>query len=127
MNWTHRLGPDRAGLVDRLTDDIHDAAERAFADRHLDRVASVAHLLAADQSLRRVHRNGADGVLAEVLRDLEDEPGAIVLRLERVQDRRQMARELHVHHRADHLGDFTCCLVCHCGPWEDTGGRVPTT
>ena len=29
---------DRAGFVDRLADDVHDAAERAGADRHRDRL-----------------------------------------------------------------------------------------
>jgi len=33
---------DRAVLVDRLADHVHDAAERRRADRHRDRCAGVA-------------------------------------------------------------------------------------
>ena len=36
------LGVDRAGLVDRLADDVEDAAEALGADRHRDRAAGVA-------------------------------------------------------------------------------------
>ena len=96
---------DRAGLVDRLADDVHDAAERLVADRHRDRLAGVGDFLAAHQALGGVHGDGAHGVLAEMLRHLEHQPLAVVLRLERVQDRRQVAFELHVDDGADDLGD----------------------
>ena len=36
-----RLGPYRAELVHRLADDVHDAPQRALADRHLDRLPRV--------------------------------------------------------------------------------------
>ena len=36
MDGARRLGLDRAGLVDRLADHIHDAAQRFIADRHHD-------------------------------------------------------------------------------------------
>ena len=45
----------------------------------------------------------ADGVLAEMLGDFEHEAVAVVRRLERVQDRRQVAVELHVDDGADDL------------------------
>ena len=35
------LAPDRAALVDRLADDVDDAAEHLVADRHHDRRAGV--------------------------------------------------------------------------------------
>ena len=81
---------DRAALVDRLADDVEDAAERLRADRHADLRAGVGHVLAAGQALGRVHRDGADGVLAEMLRDFEHEAVAVVVGLERGQDRRQL-------------------------------------
>ena len=99
------LGLDRAGFVHRLADDVHDAAEGLLADRHRDRLAGVGDFLVADEALGGVHRHGADGVLAEMLGDLEDEPVAVVVGLERVQDRRQGALELHVDDGAGHLGD----------------------
>ena len=65
----------------------------AWPDRHGDRGAGVDHLLAAGQALGRVHGDGAHGVLAQVLGDLEDEPERLaralvgVGGLQRVQDR----------------------------------------
>ena len=94
---------DRAGFVDRLADDVHDAAERLVADRHRDRLAGVGHFLAAHQAFGRVHGDGAHRVLAEMLGDLEHQAVAVVVGLERVQDRRQVLVELDVDHGADHL------------------------
>ena len=102
---------DRAALVDRLADDVHDPAERHRADRHADLRAGVGDLLAAGQALGRVHRDRADGALAEMLRDLEDEAVAVIVGLERRQDRRQLAVERHVDDGADHLADPAGTLV----------------
>ena len=96
-----------ARLVDRLADDIDDAPERGIADRHLDRAAGVADLLAAHEAFGGVHGDGAHGVLAQVLRHLEHEARAVVLGLERVEDRRQIIVELHVDDGARHLPDAT--------------------
>ena len=73
MDGAPCLHRDRAGFVDRLADDVHDAPERAFADRHRDRRAGVGHFLAAHQAFGNVHGDAAHGVLAEVLRDFEHE------------------------------------------------------
>jgi hypothetical protein len=64
------LRPHRAGLVYRLADDVHDAAERLLAHRNRDRLAGVGDLLVADEALGGVHGDGADRVLAEMLGDL---------------------------------------------------------
>ena len=61
------------------------------------------HLLAAHQPLGRVHGDGAHRVLAEMLRHLQHQAVAVVVGLERVQDRRQVAVELHVDDGAHHL------------------------
>ena len=45
--------------------------------------------------------------LAEMLRDLEHQAVALVLGLQRVEDRRQMVLELHVDDGADDLGDVS--------------------
>ena len=97
---------DRAGLVDRLADDVHDAAERTLAHRHQDRLAGVGHGLAAGQAFGDVHGDAAHGVLAEMLGHFEDEAVAVVGSFQRVQDLGQVALELHVHHGADDLGDL---------------------
>ena len=108
-----RLGMDRGGvgvadgptLVDRLADDVHDPPERHRADRHADLRAGVGHLLAAGQAFGGVHGDGADGRFAEMLGDLEDEAVVAVGRLERRQDRRELAVEADVDDGADHLAD----------------------
>ena len=99
------VAADRAALVDRLADHVHDAAERLRADRHADLRAGVADFLAAGQAVGRVHRDGADGVLAEMLGDFEDQAVAAIVGLERGEDRRQLAVEGDVDDGADHLGD----------------------
>ena len=102
---------DRAALVDRLADHVHDPAERHRADRHADLRAGVGHLLAAGQALGGVHGDGAHGRFAEMLGDLEDEAVAAVRRLERRQDRRQLAVEGDVDDGADHLADAADILL----------------
>ena len=52
---------------------------------------------------------GADRWPDEKWRDLEDQLLAVVVRLERVQDRRKRPVELHVNDGADHLRDFALC------------------
>ena len=79
--------------------------------------------LTADEALGGVHGDGADGVLAEMLGDLEHQTGAVIVGLERVQNGRQMLVELHVDHGARHLDDaagglglalgLAGCRFCH--------------
>ena len=101
---------DRAGLVDRLADDVDDAAERLGADRHRDRRAGVGHLLAAHQAFGGVHGDGADGVLAEMLRDLEHQAVAAGSWSRARSGSPAGAVELHVDDGADHLGDLARCV-----------------
>ncbi len=105
MDRAARLHRHRAGFVDRLADDVHDAPERARADRHGDRPAGVLHLLAAHQTLGNVHRDAAHGVFAQMLRDFQNQARALVVGFQRVENGRQFAVELHVDDGADHLGD----------------------
>ena len=115
-----RLGRERAGFVDRLADDIHDAAERLVADRHHDRCAGVDDDLAANQTFGGVHGDGAHGVFAEMLRDFENQAVADIDGLQRVQDRRQVLVELHVDDGADDLTD----LAGRAGTELDRSGRL---
>ena len=64
-------------------------------------------------------------LLAEMLGDLEDQAIALIVGLQRVQDRRQMPIELHVNDGADHLGDASLLVgfACGCG----FGHVVPLT
>ena len=86
--------------------------ERLVADRHRNRRAGVGDFLAAHQAFGRVHGDGAHGVFAQMLRDFEHEAIAVVRRLQRVQNLRQMPVELHVDDGADDLGDAPRGLDC---------------
>jgi hypothetical protein len=78
--WIARSGGhDRALFVDRLADDVQDAAQRGVAHRHRDRRAGVGHRGAAHQTFGRVHGDGADGVFAQVLRHFQNQPLAVVV------------------------------------------------
>ena len=122
---------DGATLVDRLADDVHDAAEGAVADRDLDRVAGVNDLLATDEAFGTVHGDGADCVLAKVLRDFEDEADGVVLDLEGVEDRRQGVVELDVDDGTDDGNDLAIAKggrggqgTRHCNSEARNGGAV---
>ncbi len=108
------LGFDRAGLVHGLADDVHDASEGFFTDRNGNRLAGIGHFLAAHQTLCGVHGDGPDGVFSEVLGHFEDQPVAVVLGFERVEDGWQIIVERHVDDGADNLSDVTYKLLgCH--------------
>src|SRR3954449_13335665 len=70
---------DRVALVDRLAEQVEDAPEGDVADRHGDRATRVDDLGPAREAVRRIHRDRADAVVAEVLLDLADQVGADAL------------------------------------------------
>ena len=105
-------GIDRALFVDRRADDVEDAAKRCVANRHRNGRVLVDDLRAAHQTFGRVHRDGAHGVLAQVLRDLKDQILAVILCDQDVEDLRHLILEMHVNDGADDLRDFADC-VCH--------------
>ncbi len=72
---------------------------------HLDGIPGVDDLLAPGQTIGGVHGDGADRVVADVLRDLEHEADVVVGHLERAQDRGQLAIEPNVDDGADDLRD----------------------
>jgi len=105
---------------------VHDAAESLGADGNEDGRASVDDLLAADKTLSTVHGNGLDGVLTEVLSDLEkkkhfrerkiktlwgayleDEAGRGVLDLEGVEDGGKAVLKLDVDDGTDNRANVT--------------------
>ncbi len=102
----HRhVAADRAALVDRLTDDVHDAAEGLGTDGHADLAAGGGDALAAGQTFGRVHGDRADDVLAKMLGDFEDQAIVAIGRFERGEDRRKLAFERNVDDGADDLRD----------------------
>src|SRR5205085_11681388 len=94
-----------ARLVDRIADHVDDAAQRAVADRHRNGSAGVRHLLTAHQPFARIHGDGAHGRFAEMLGDFEHQAIALILRLECIEDRRQLRLEMDVDDGADDLRD----------------------
>ena len=98
---------ERTRFVDRLADDVHDAAQRLMSDRNRDRRAGVVDTLPTDQTFGRVHGDRANGVFAEVLCDFENQTIAVVVGFKRVQDRRELAFESNVHNGADNLRNLT--------------------
>src|SRR5690606_23540337 len=70
---------DGAALVDRVANDVEDATKRLRTDGDRNLRAGVDHRLPAGQAVGGVHRNGANGVLAEVLRDFKDKAAAVVV------------------------------------------------
>jgi hypothetical protein len=125
VDRVEELGFDRTGFVDRLTDDVHDAAERGGADRHGDRVAEVGDVLTADQAFSGVHSDGADGVFTQVLGDFQNQTraGGGVGGFQGVQDGGHPPIERHVDDGPDDLGDtaFGGSNLLLCGH-----GSVPT-
>ncbi len=123
---------DGAGFVDRFADHVHDAAERGGADRNADGPAGVNHFLAAHQAFGRVHGDGAHGIFAQMLGDLEHQAdflaglGVLVVGLQRIEDGGQFALEFHVDDGADDLDEFAFG-VGHDGlsfHMRDPGGRA---
>ena len=105
---------ERRAFVDRLADDVDQAAERFRTDRYGDWIAGVADLHPAHQALGRVHRDAAHGVFAQMLRDFEHEIALAIAErrvgdAERVEDRRQRAvAKLDVDDVAQNLVNAAC-------------------
>src|SRR5207237_9827784 len=68
------VGLDGALFVDGAAEHIHDATQRAFADRNRDRRAGTAHLHAAAQAVGGAERDATHDTGAQLLLDREGEP-----------------------------------------------------
>jgi hypothetical protein len=60
-------------LIDRCSNNVHDASKSVRSDRDLNRSSEIANVLSADKSLSCLHGNSTDSVLTKMLSDLEDE------------------------------------------------------
>jgi len=81
----------------------HPSIALAIINTHLDGRAGVEHALASHQSIGGVHGDGAHGVVAGVLADLQDELAGVILHLQGGQDGGQAVVEAHIHNRSNHL------------------------
>ena len=105
-----RVGPvEGFHAVDFGADDVEQTPLDLVTRRDRDRVAQGDGLHVAAQSVGGVHGNGAHGVLADMLLDLDDERTAVIaVDLHGVVDGREpeiggIGLERHVHHRSDDL------------------------
>ncbi|CAB4574076.1 unannotated protein [freshwater metagenome] len=101
------------GNIERLTKRIEDVTLGDITDRHRDRSARILHLDATDHSVGRLHRDGANQVVADVLRYFESEhartPSERHFDCERVIDRRhRIGWKLDVDDRTDDACDTAC-------------------
>ena len=96
----------RAAFINRAAEHVHDAAQGAFTNRHGDRSAGVAHHQSTAQAVGAAQRNRTDDTVAELLLHFQSQRSAFefqgVVHLGHVS-----ARELHVHHRANTLNNFS--------------------
>ena len=72
-----RVGTRGVLAVDGLAEDVPDPAERHVADGHRDRRTRVDHVGAAGDAVGRVHGDGANAIVTEVLLHLCDQLAAV--------------------------------------------------
>uniref|UniRef100_A0A6J6A0D5 Unannotated protein n=1 Tax=freshwater metagenome TaxID=449393 RepID=A0A6J6A0D5_9ZZZZ len=93
VNRSAFLNLECGAAVDRLAEQVEDAAERLLADGNRDRTLRVGDGCAAGEPVGGVHCDCADAVVAELLLDLADEGLTAKLDGDRVVDLRQRVRE----------------------------------
>jgi hypothetical protein len=97
-------------LVEGVAPRVPDVAEDLVADRYTDAVMGVAHRRPTRQAVGRLHADGADATLTELLGDLREDDGLVTLdrdvELERGVDLGERStRELDVDDRAGDADD----------------------
>src|ERR1035437_2906085 len=122
VNRHARLFADGAQIVDRVADDVDDAAQRLFAHRHTDGSAQVDGLHPANHAVGGFHGHGADATLAQVLLDFKNDADgrgygeALAHDAQRLVDgRHRRFFKLHVHRGTgdlDYLADILCHFFC---------------
>ncbi len=102
---------DRACLIDRVTEHVHDATQRTHTDRHGDRLAGVVGDQVALEAVSGTQRDRAHDAIAELLLDFQRDRR--VLDFQCVVDARHgLAREFDVDDCADDLNDLALTHVC---------------
>ncbi len=104
----------RGPIVNRLAEEVEDAAEALVADRDRDRSLEVHRIRAADQSVRGAHRDAAHDVIADLLRHFGDQPAVIHTDLDRVQQCGKLSLlEADVQDRSRDLDDLSYMFLTH--------------
>ena len=107
MDGESLLVTDRTTFVNWLTDDIDNTAKGFGTNRHLNGVASVLDGLATDETFSGVKSDGSHVVATQMLSDFKDETVLSALNLERVEDGRKFALELHIDDGTNNLGNLS--------------------
>ncbi len=128
MNLPFQISIDRTRFVNRFADNIHDATKGFWSNRHNDLLAGIEGVLAANQTIGRIHGDRTYGVLSQMLRNFQNQVPLPIINcrvghLKRVVDLRQLAVfELYVDNRADDLRDASFIhdepflhSACSCG------------
>lgn len=89
-------------LVKDLVRRHHTTVEIIISNYH-DWRACVDNVLASDKTFCRVHSNGTDSVLSQMLCYLQHQPVVHSFYLERSQDGRKLIVELHINHSSNNL------------------------
>lgn len=105
VDWSVLRGVDGAAFVDGLSNHINNSTESLSAHGHEDGGTSVLHFLTSHESFGRVKSNSSDVVASQMLGNFEHESVRGSLDLEGVENRREVAVELHVDDGSDDLGD----------------------
>ncbi|MNF23365.1 hypothetical protein D3C84_39440 [compost metagenome] len=101
---------DGAGFVDRVAEDVHDAAQGLLADRHGDAGTGVAHGQATLEAFGGTHGDGTNHAVAQLLLDFQG--GLRAFDFQRVINARHLiAREFHVDNGADDLNDTSATHI----------------
>jgi hypothetical protein len=113
VDRTTLIGIDRACLIDRATQYVHDTAQCACTDGHADLCTGGLELHTATQTVGRSHGNGTDNAVTQLLLHFQSQTclcGGIcfidnqcVIHLGHL-----IAWELNVNHGTDTLNNFTC-------------------
>jgi len=94
----------RAGLVDRIAQHVHDAAQGTLADGYQNRAAGIGDTEAPGHTLGRTHGDGAHHAVTELLLHLQGKTlvvhGQCVIDLGHA-----FAGKLHIDDGADDLHD----------------------
>merc|ERR1719245_791611 len=98
--------------------DIHDPAKDFFTDWNLDRYSSVLHQMPSLEPLCGSHRNGPDGVAAQVLRDFKHQARLPTDHFQSIENFGKATIKLHINHCAMNRRDFArthvlCCQGHH--------------
>ena len=97
---------DRLAFVDRLTDDVQDAAKGLRSDRNGNRCTGIGGVRTTNQTFGRVHGDGPYRGLTKMLCHLKNKALTVIVDLEGVLNGRKLAIERDIDNGADDLTDF---------------------